>query len=73
MEELKCPICKAEYSDINPPRLLTMCGHTFCHQCIKTLVKRKEYRFQIRCPEDKLKLSLDSPTPSQFPRNMIIV
>ena len=73
MEELKCPICKNGYTEINPPRLLTMCGHTYCQECLKTMIKRKEYRFQIRCPEDKLKMSIDSTTPLQFPRNMILI
>lgn len=50
-----------------------MCGHTYCQECLKSMIKRKEYRFQIRCPEDRLKMSIDSSTPLQFPRNMILV
>lgn len=73
MENLKCPGCKKEYTDSNPPRLLTMCGHTYCQLCIKSMIKRKDYRFQIRCPEDKLKLTIDSQIPSQFPKNMVLI
>ena len=50
-----------------------MCGHTFCQTCLKSIIKRKEYRFEIRCPLDKLKMGIDSSTPLQFPRNMVLI
>jgi hypothetical protein len=34
-EETICLKCKMQFSDINPPRLLTICRHTFCEKCIK--------------------------------------
>jgi nitrite reductase/ring-hydroxylating ferredoxin subunit len=73
MEELRCPGCSKEYSDTNPPRLLTMCGHTYCQNCVKSMIRKKEHKFLIRCPIDKQKLSLETGTPVQFPRNMALV
>ena len=73
MTELKCPGCQKEYADNNPPRLLTMCGHTFCQLCLKSMIKRKDYKFQVRCPLDKMKMTLDSATPLQFPRNLVLI
>lgn len=50
-----------------------MCGHTFCHNCIKTLIRKKELRYCAKCPEDQLTLNVDSSTPSHFPRNMALL
>jgi hypothetical protein len=36
---LTCPLCNKEYKDENLPRLLTTCGHTYCENCIKSLMK----------------------------------
>ena len=37
--DLTCPLCSKEYKDDNLPRLLTLCGHTYCENCIKSLLK----------------------------------
>jgi hypothetical protein len=73
MEEFKCPLCKNQYTEGNPPRLLTMCGHTYCHNCIKTFIKRRDYRYTVRCPDDRLTVSIETNSPSHFPKNIAIL
>jgi hypothetical protein len=73
MEEFKCPLCKGQYTEGNPPRLLTMCGHTYCHNCIKTFIKRKDYRYSVRCPDDRLTVNIETNSPSHFPKNIAIL
>jgi hypothetical protein len=73
MEEFKCPLCKNQYTESNPPRLLTMCGHTYCHHCIKTIIKRKDYRYLVRCPDDRLSVHVETNSPSHFPKNIAIL
>lgn len=55
LDQTACPTCKGEYSEKNPPRLLTMCGHTFCEKCIKELMPKKKANGKARviCPIDK--------------------
>lgn len=50
--ELNCSHCCNDYSDDNPPRMLS-CGHTFCERCLGQLVIDDEARTSIRCPEDQ--------------------
>jgi hypothetical protein len=50
-----------------------MCGHTFCHLCIKKIIKRKDYRFSVRCPEDRSSFNIDTNTPSHFPKNIALL
>lgn len=40
---VECPVCLKLYSE---PRILTNCGHTFCHKCIS----RVTLQGLIRCP-----------------------
>ena len=52
--ELECPLCNGEYSQENVPRLLTVCGHTFCHECLETLiVEEDDDTYRLQCPEDQ--------------------
>lgn len=34
----KCPLCQKDYSsdfkNLQVPRILIHCGHTFCHECL---------------------------------------
>ena len=50
-----------------------MCGHTYCHSCIKHLLKRKDNRYSIRCPEDRQTITIDSASPSHFPKNIALL
>jgi hypothetical protein len=50
-----------------------MCGHTYCHQCIKTIIKRKDYRYLVRCPDDRLTINVETNSPSHFPKNIALL
>lgn len=50
-----------------------MCGHTYCHNCIKQLIKRKDNRYSIRCPEDRQTITIDIASPSHFPKNIALL
>ena len=50
-----------------------MCGHTYCHNCIKTFIKRKDYRYTVRCPDDRLTVNIETNSPSHFPKNIAIL
>ena len=32
-------MCSKDYKDDNLPRILTMCGHTYCENCILSMIK----------------------------------
>lgn len=49
-----CPNCQKEFnSGTNLPRILIFCGHTFCHECIETLLKMEPNNLtnSFKCPE----------------------
>jgi hypothetical protein len=51
-----------------------MCGHTFCHKCIKTLItKKKDKGFKVKCPIDKGSMEMEKPNPSMFPKNIALI
>ena len=58
MSLLECPICFEEYvkndKSEKAPKILD-CGHTFCCECIKKLLKK--YNNQIICPIDRIKIN----------------
>ena len=47
---LLCPVCRTDYTTIgeHQPRLLTSCGHTFCHKCIDNTIAELGKQ---RCPQ----------------------
>lgn len=48
--ELICSQCGDNFDeDQRTPRMLPECGHTFCTQCIKKLLKNDV----LKCPDDK--------------------
>jgi len=58
MSLLECPLCLEEYvkndKSEKAPKVLP-CGHTFCCECIKKLLKK--YNNQIICPIDRIKVN----------------
>lgn len=74
-EDLMCLHCKSNFTSENPPRMLTMCGHTFCDNCVKTLIVKKKMnnRFKLTCPEDKTTIDLTSNNTSFFPKNIALL
>ena len=72
--QLNCPLCKVLYQESNMPRLLTMCGHTFCEKCIKSIIsKKKDGKYKITCPEDGSSLDLLNGRTTQFPKNIALL
>lgn len=54
MDDLICPLCNKQYNlEIKIPRLFPNCGHTFCSECIITIIEKDKY--DIYCPEDGIK------------------
>jgi hypothetical protein len=74
-EDLTCLHCKKNFTEENPPRMLTMCGHTFCDACIKSLIVRKKInnKYKLVCPEDKTAIDLSSNNTSFFPKNIALL
>ena len=74
-EDLICLHCKGNFTHDNPPRMLTMCGHTFCDTCIKGMIVKKKMnnKFKLTCPEDKNSIDLNSNNPSFFPKNIALM
>lgn len=70
--ELNCSHCNQEYSEENPPRLLTHCGHTFCEQCLLSLALPEANSLRILCPEDQKVLQLSS-TVQNLPKNLALM
>jgi hypothetical protein len=55
IDDLDCPLCKGLYNLNNKlPILLSICGHTFCQECVKKLYYPDS--FTLICPEDNLKM-----------------
>lgn len=74
MEELRCPVCRLFYEETNLPRILTICGHTFCHKCIKGFVtKKKDQGFRVKCPIDKGMMEMEKPSANMFPKNLVLI
>jgi DNA-directed RNA polymerase subunit RPC12/RpoP len=50
-----CPNCHKEFnSELNLPRILVSCGHTFCHSCLDQLLQSHQLNSQgsgLKCPE----------------------
>ena len=73
-KDFTCNKCNTEYTATNQPRLLTMCGHTFCSNCIKALIaKKKDGKFKITCPEDNETMELKENKVSCFPKNVALM
>ena len=49
LQNLECAICLDVFEE---PRILTNCGHTLCHQCIVSMLKRNknDNTLSIICP-----------------------
>jgi hypothetical protein len=46
MDCLRCPVCSIAYTDSQKqlclPRVLILCGHTFCQQCIERHLENEQ-------------------------------
>lgn len=71
-----CDVCSTAFNEAtNSPRILKICGHTICEQCIQTLITRAETAqiTLIECPLCKLKFSLQKYSITEFPKNFAIL
>ena len=59
LQNLECPICLDVFEE---PRILTNCGHTLCHQCIISMLKRNkdDNTLSIICPTCFKETKLDN-------------
>lgn len=54
LSELQCQVCENEFSSTNLPRLISTCGHTFCENCLDTMLSEvEEGQYKITCPEHR--------------------
>lgn len=66
---LECPIC---LSIFDTPRILTECGHTFCSNCIITILNNQDLE-SIKCPVCNIKSNLDPDLKIRtFKKNYLI-
>ena len=70
-----CPKCSFPYSEENPPRLLTMCGHTLCEKCITSIIppKKTNRKYKVVCPIDDVEGEIITPSAASFPKNIAIM
>lgn len=69
-EFLYCPICSERYDiTLRLPRIIHICGHTLCSQCILNLIKRPE---ASTCPVGKEVLNGDYSKLEAFPPNFTL-
>ena len=65
-----CHFCGEKYNvGASIPRILVHCGHTFCTECLSTVLFRN---FRVRCPICK-KLVKNLETPERLPLNINIL
>lgn len=62
-----CPLCKHQYDQYNPARILVACGHTLCENCLQNLPSYHEKSFNIICPVDGKRTSISTATRNRFP------
>jgi len=68
-EELHCPICTERYNhDIRAPRILPLCGHTICTECLKDILN---HSLEPKCPLDVGKLPASGQSLEPFPINFL--
>jgi hypothetical protein len=70
--DFNCPLCDCEYADDNPPKLIAVCGHTFCEKCLKKLITKDSEGYKIVCPEDSEVLSVRNGDLSNVPKNIAL-
>lgn len=66
-DHLQCPICQQPFID----PLTTICGHTFCKECIHECFKMAKDGSASRCPLDRTPLDASNPN-ELFPTPLII-
>ena len=79
--KIKCRICDSEYHSVNrPPRVLGRCGHSFCSECLSSMINATKSRFKdfqnwmLRCPFDKKEHLIKRDTSvEEFPINYELV
>jgi len=68
-DELNCPICTEKYNhDIRAPRILPLCGHTICTECLKDILNHSA---EPKCPLDVGKLPSNGQSLEPFPINFL--
>lgn len=71
-KEVNCSNCCEEYTDNNPPRLLTHCGHTFCQRCLVKLAHTHQGTTTLTCPDDQMVLELKAGVLT-LPKNIALL
>jgi len=70
MESLECPVCLEKYDlSLHLPRILPICGHTLCSQCIPKFLKNSK---DFICPIGKEVQPGNYKTLDSFPPNYVL-
>ena len=65
-----CTICKDEFNHTTrTPRIIPVCGHTFCSECIMRLINPQN---QLKCPLDQIVCTLQKKSIEFFPTNILL-
>lgn len=78
-----CPNCQNDFdSTSNVPRILIFCGHTYCQQCIESLLTQsssneegtspKSSMKQLNCPECGT-VNQAADGVNSFPKNLVLL
>ncbi len=62
-----CTICYQMYNNERSPLILTKCGHTFCKECLETIMNHSLK--QISCPECKQVTEIAENPGKSLPKN----
>jgi hypothetical protein len=71
-DDFNCPICNSTYDEKKyVPRMLIICGHTYCQECLKNIHSHSNENF-IKCPEDETRHD-NIKNIEDLPKNLTLI
>jgi hypothetical protein len=73
-KESNCGLCRSTYdAKLNQPRLIPVCGHTICTECVRNMLERISIRGTFVCPFDRKEYRLEDKSLDSFPANYELI